>query len=88
MSEGWPAERRALPSPAEPEPGEALKVHLSIPVTRRKQFHYVTGQEDRVLLVTMNSAHVFDWLYENDVKDFLVEAEKYQYRLSVHRPTK
>lgn len=75
--------RTVIGPPSAPRPGETITVHLSIPVTRRKQFHYVMGEREFPLMITMNSAAVFDWLYENDVKEFFVDAEKNMYRVAV-----
>lgn len=76
-----------LPPPSDVRPGEKITVILSIPVTRRKQFHYVMGERDQPLFITMNSAELFDWLHEQDVKHFVVEGEKFMYALSVDDPS-
>lgn len=66
-----------------PNPGEEITISLSVPFTRRKQYHYATGENGRFLYRTMNSAELFDWLGHHDVKEYFVESQLFRYRVAV-----
>lgn len=61
-----------------------MTIHVSLPITRRKQYHAVQDEAEEFIFYTMNTAELFEWLAQSGERDFLLNTGEGEYLLSVN----
>lgn len=64
----------------------ALTVYFSVPITRRKSYHFVADEQGEIIFNTMDAGELIVWLAQSAEHDFLCDAGGNVYHLGVYPP--